>query len=95
MSALIDRAIADAGLDELAQARRGRDFGRVAALAPLLAAADLLVLGALADRIRAEEVGDRVLNERPGSALREQVHRRRQHESGGFRGRRGCQERGK
>jgi 2-iminoacetate synthase ThiH len=60
MSALVDRAIAEAGLTDIAEARRSLDFARVRALAPSLATADLLALGALADRIRAEEVGDRV-----------------------------------
>jgi 2-iminoacetate synthase ThiH len=60
MSRLVDQAIADAGLADLAQARTDLDFVRVNALAPLLATADLLAVGALADRIRAAEVGDRV-----------------------------------
>ena len=60
MSALVDRAIEEAGLAAIAEARRGFDFARVRTLAPSLATADLLALGALADRIRAEEVGDRV-----------------------------------
>ena len=60
MSALVDRAIAEAGLADIAQARRSFDFALVRTLAPSLATADLLALGALADRIRAEEVGDRV-----------------------------------
>jgi 2-iminoacetate synthase ThiH len=55
------RAIAEAGLGELAEARRVGDLERVRELSPLLEAADLLALGALADRIRAEEVGDDVL----------------------------------
>ncbi len=56
MSALIDRAIRDAGLEPVLAARR------VGALSPAqieqLRASDLLVLGAIADRVRAEEVGD-------------------------------------
>lgn len=60
MSALVDQAILEAGLGEIARARRALDFVRVLALAPSLAEADLLALGALADRIRAEEVGDLV-----------------------------------
>jgi len=58
MSVLVERAIAAAGLqDVLVQRRAGDersiDVGR-------LLAADLLVLGALADRVRAEEVGPEV-----------------------------------
>ncbi len=58
MSALVERAIGQAGLDEVARARRagplsGEHLAR-------LRAADLLVLGALADRVRADEVGDEV-----------------------------------
>jgi 2-iminoacetate synthase ThiH len=60
MSALVDRAIAEAGLLEILDARRAGDLARVSALAPLLRTADLLAVGALADRIRADEVGDRV-----------------------------------
>jgi hypothetical protein len=60
MSALVDKALADAGLLELAEARRAGDLARVSALASLLVTADLLAVGALADRIRADEVGDRV-----------------------------------
>lgn len=58
MSVLIERAIAAAGLEDvLVRRRRGDersiDVGR-------LLAADLLVLGALADQVRAEEVGREV-----------------------------------
>jgi hypothetical protein len=58
MSILVDRAIENAGLDDvLVKRREGRertiDVSR-------LRGADLLVLGALADRIRAEEVGPQV-----------------------------------
>jgi 2-iminoacetate synthase ThiH len=58
LSALALRAIAEAGLSDLAEARRASEFGRVNALAKLLDSADLLAVGALADQIRAEEVGD-------------------------------------
>jgi 2-iminoacetate synthase ThiH len=58
MSGLVDMAIARAGLGEIAQARRRGDLERVRALAPILEDAELLALGALADRIRADEVGD-------------------------------------
>ena len=58
MSALGLRAIREAGLGDLFDARSAGDLARVRVLAPQLDAADLLVVGALADRIRAEEVGD-------------------------------------
>jgi hypothetical protein len=60
VTALVDRAIEAAGLGELAVARRALDFDRIAALAPLVLSSDLLAVGALADRVRAEEVGDGV-----------------------------------
>lgn len=59
MSALVDRALKAAELDGVLAARRsGAVLDR--ALAERLRGADLLVLGALADRVRAEEVGDEV-----------------------------------
>jgi 2-iminoacetate synthase ThiH len=56
VSALVDGAIAAAGLAEVHEARRAGtlDERHVARLR----GADLLALGALADRVRAEEVGD-------------------------------------
>jgi hypothetical protein len=55
VSALIDRALAACGLDRTLVARReGRLDG---AEVDRLRSADLLVLGALADRVRTEEVG--------------------------------------
>jgi hypothetical protein len=57
MSALALRAIEEAGLGEILRAREASDFARVLSLAPTLDAADLLAVGALADRIRATEVG--------------------------------------
>jgi hypothetical protein len=60
MSALVDRAILAAGLRPIAEARRGGNLARVSELAPALEACDLLALGALADRVRKEEVGDEV-----------------------------------
>lgn len=58
MSALVDRAIDAAGLARLLAARRA---GQVdASEAARLRAVDLLALGALADRVRLEEVGDDV-----------------------------------
>jgi 2-iminoacetate synthase ThiH len=58
MSSWVDRAIEDAGLGEIAAARRAGDADRVRLLARQLEKADLLALGALADRVRADEVGD-------------------------------------
>jgi len=58
MSALVDGAIASAGLDGLLEARRAGHIDPAAA--DRLRTADLLALGALADRVRAEEVGDEV-----------------------------------
>jgi hypothetical protein len=57
MSVLVDRAIVASGLAELAEARRRGDVSTVLALAVRLEGADLLIVGALADRIRVEEVG--------------------------------------
>jgi 2-iminoacetate synthase ThiH len=58
MSVLVDRAIESAGLSDLLEMPRD---GRLSSdLASRLASADLLALGALADRIRQEEVGDEV-----------------------------------
>jgi 2-iminoacetate synthase ThiH len=56
VSALIDRAIERAQLGDVLPARRSGDI-RADDVARLQTA-DLLVLGALADRVRAEEVGD-------------------------------------
>ena len=58
MSALIDRALEAAGLTPIAEARRAGDLARVRDLARVLETADLLAVGALADRVRSEEVGD-------------------------------------
>jgi hypothetical protein len=58
MSALVDRAIAAAGLDEVLEARSLGAFSYVHLAR--LHAADLLALGALADRIRTTEVGAEV-----------------------------------
>jgi hypothetical protein len=58
VSALVDRAIESAGLSPVLAARRaGVSDGSHAAR---LKSADLLALGALADRVRCEEVGDEV-----------------------------------
>ncbi len=60
MSHLVDRALEVAGLSSIAEAREAEDFTRVRAHAALLGSADLLAVGALADRIRRREVGDDV-----------------------------------
>jgi hypothetical protein len=58
VSVLVDRALDAAGLTAVLLARRAGRVGEVPAAR--LRDADLLALGALADRIRAEEVGDEV-----------------------------------
>jgi hypothetical protein len=58
VSALVDRAIDSAGLGEVLGARRDGALGD--AELTRLREADLLVLGALADRVRAHEVGPEV-----------------------------------
>jgi hypothetical protein len=58
MTALVDRAIREAGLWELFLARQTGDFARLRAWAEKLDGADLLAVGGLADRIRADEVGE-------------------------------------
>lgn len=60
MSALVLSALERGGLADVLAARRARDFAALAAAEPRLQAADLLLLGALADVIRKEEVGDEV-----------------------------------
>ena len=58
MTGLVDRALEDAGLMAVLQARSA---GAVdASMVERLRAADLLALGALADRVRSAEVGDDV-----------------------------------
>lgn len=59
MSALVDRAVDAAGLSPVLAARRAGLLESSEHLARLRAA-DLLALGALADRVRADEVGDEV-----------------------------------
>jgi 2-iminoacetate synthase ThiH len=58
MSTLVDHALAAAGLQPIAEARRAGDLAGVRDLARILETADLLAVGALADRIRFEESGD-------------------------------------
>ncbi len=71
MSAIVDKAILAAGLGDLAHARRARDWDAVKRLGGALDHAPLLTLGALADRVRAEEIGDAVIIhvKRPDEAL--------------------------
>jgi len=67
VSALVDRAIEAAGLADVRAARRaGRCGGADVAR---LRTADLLALGALADRVRRDEVGDEVLIHAPPPAV--------------------------
>ena len=58
MSALVDRAIEAAGLSEVLEAHRAGTLDP--SHRAKLASADLLALGALADRVRAEDVGREV-----------------------------------
>jgi hypothetical protein len=58
VSVLVDRAIEGAGLSDVLAARR--DGGLSAAHVARLRAADLLALGAIADRVRTDEVGPEV-----------------------------------
>jgi 2-iminoacetate synthase ThiH len=62
MSLLAERALEAAGLVDVLAARRARtlDGSQDDALRQRLAATDLLALGALADRVRVDEVGDAV-----------------------------------
>jgi hypothetical protein len=68
MSQLIEHAIRDAHLDDILPARRRGEV--TAEQVERLRAADLLAVGALADRIRAEEAGDevRIFTRDPGDA---------------------------
>jgi 2-iminoacetate synthase ThiH len=58
MSALSDQAIVKEGLWPLFEARRARDLEGARGMAQALETADLLAVGALADAVRREEVGD-------------------------------------
>lgn len=58
MSTLVDLALRDAGLMEVLALRRAGRIGDIDG--SRVRAADLLVLGSLADRIRRDEVGDEV-----------------------------------
>lgn len=69
MSRLVDRAIASAGLQRVLAARRQGTLG--GAEMASLREAELLALGALADLVRAQEVGDDVriyTSDDPGAA---------------------------
>lgn len=74
MSALIQTAIERGGLGDVLAARRARDFAALERAVVRLEASDLLLLGALADVVRREEVGDEVriyanTEAEPGDAL--------------------------
>jgi hypothetical protein len=58
MSALVDQALEAAGLSAVLEARRTGEID--ASLVERLRTADLLALGALADRVRVADVGDEV-----------------------------------
>jgi 2-iminoacetate synthase ThiH len=58
MSALSDQAIVREGLWSLLEARRAGDLDGVRSMARSLETADMLAVGALADAVRREEVGD-------------------------------------
>jgi hypothetical protein len=58
LSAIVERAIVAAGLEALAAARRSEVFPPIEV--ERLRGVDLLALGALADRVRRDEVGDEV-----------------------------------
>jgi 2-iminoacetate synthase ThiH len=60
MTTLSEQAIVREGLWPILEARRVRDLEAVRAIASTLEHADLLAVGALADRVRAEEAGDLV-----------------------------------
>ena len=57
-SVLVNEAITRAGLSDLARARKAGDLEGVRRAAGVLRGADLLALGALADEVRSDEVGD-------------------------------------
>ncbi len=58
MSRFVEEAIAKAGLLPVLAARRSGDLETVRTTLPSWGAADLLVLGAVADAVRIEDVGD-------------------------------------
>jgi hypothetical protein len=75
VSRFVDDAIAKAGLAPVLAARRAGDLETVRAAATSWAAADLLVLGAVADILRTEDVGEVVrIHEREALAGEPEVH---------------------
>jgi hypothetical protein len=75
VSRFVDDAIAKAGLAPVLAARRAGDLETVRAAAASWAAADLLVLGAVADILRTEDVGEVVrIHEREALAGEPEVH---------------------
>ncbi len=60
MSVLVNQAIAASGLSGLVSARAHADRAAIESFRSALGRADLLALGALADQVRASEVGDAV-----------------------------------
>lgn len=60
MSRLVDKSIAEAGLDRVWKLREAERFDELHGMRAELTKADILPLGALADAIRAREVGPRV-----------------------------------
>jgi hypothetical protein len=62
----VERAIARAGLGEVLRARRAGDFDGVRASIDAWKDSDLLVLGAAADLVRSEEIGEGVVIHRSG-----------------------------
>jgi hypothetical protein len=58
MMRFVEQAIARAGLGVVLERRRAGDFAALHAHAAALRTADLLVLGAIADAVRAFEIGD-------------------------------------
>jgi hypothetical protein len=71
MSTFLERAIARAGLAPVLSARERGDLEAVQSLVATLGEVDLLVLGAVADTIRAREQGDVVrVHVQPGAGVR-------------------------
>jgi 2-iminoacetate synthase ThiH len=89
MSALSEQAIVREGLWPLLEARRVHDVDGVRAMARALETADMLAVGALADAVRREEVGDVVriyANVRPESdVLAVEVRRGGEGDASGIR----------
>src|SRR5690606_23916461 len=62
----VEQAIERAGLGDVLRSRRAAAIADVRATMDAWAAADLLILGAAADLVRSEEIGDGVVIHRPG-----------------------------